>query len=291
MNLKPLLFLWPLLAAASLSAAPDFTARASYLWTENIGRASGRADFRDAAQYEAAFTAGLSRQLSSSILGRAQLELTGIHSPDFDALDELNFGPRGILRKKFGLGPDAPVLAFEAATIGRLARIDENNGLNLQGAVTLSKRFGPFFSARVRGEWEEHVANSNTYDTRHYGAHAAVSFDPIDRLRLSAGVGRISGLFTAGASGARFTNAQAGALGPAVADYYNAIPVSINNSLEPDWTVYRVEGDIDLWWFEISPALTDTLSLTVRYERTHAINIVDVEYRQDIFTVSLVYSF
>lgn len=291
MNLKSLLLLCPLLAAASLFGAPDFTARASYLWTENIGRASGRADFRDAAQYEAALTAGLSRQLSSGLLGRAQLELTGIHSPEYHALDEINFGPRGILRKKFGLGPDAPVLAFEAATIGRLARIDENNGLNLQGAVTLSKRFGPLFSARLRGEWREHVANSDTYDTRHYGAHAAVSFDPIDRLRISAGVGRISGLFTAGASGTRFNNALLGALGPDVAAYYNAIPVTVTDSLQTDWTVYRVEGDIDLWWFEISPALTDTLSLTLRYERTYAINIVDVEYRQDILTIGLVYSF
>jgi hypothetical protein len=275
-----------------IAALPiDYSAQGSYLWTENIGRASGPSDFRDASTYEAAFTAGMSRQLSSGLLGRVQLETVASTTPDYDLLDEATFGPRGILRKKFGLGPDAPVLSFELASLGRLARTDENNGVTLEGVVTLSKRFGPYVSVLARGEWQEHVASANTYDVHHYGASAAVTIDPTDRLRFSAGVGRLSGTFTVGASAARFAGALGGALGPDVAAYYATIPTTVTNTFSPGWIAYRVEGDVDYWWFDASPALTDNLTLSVRYERTHTVNIVNVDYYQDIFSVSLLYAF
>lgn len=284
-----LAFVIPSFAFAALPV--DYSAQATYRWTENLGRASGPVDFRDASTYDAGFTAGTSRQLSSGLLGRLQLEAVASVTPEYELLNETTFGPRAILRKKFGLGADAPVLSFEAATLGRLARIDENNGVTLQGAVTLSKRFGPYVSFLAKGEWQEHVAADNTYDVHHYGASAVINIDPTDRLRLSAGIGRLSGTFTAGASDLRFQGALGGGLGLPVADYYNRIPTAVTDTYSPGWVTYRVEGDIDYWWFSVNPALTDKLTLSVRYERTYAINIVDVEYRQDIFSVSLLYSF
>lgn len=283
------------LASAPLAAfaapALDYTAKATYLWTENIGRASGRTDFRDTSSIRADLSASTGRQLASGLTGSLQLEGSALTVPDYDRNDELTFGPRAGLRKKFGLGPDAPVLAFETAALGKLARISENDGVTLQGSVTLSKRFGPLLSAQIRGDWQEHVADARTYDVHHRGVEGRVSFDPTERLRFSVGGGRLEGNFTAGASAARFAGALGGALGPAVASYYNAVPQTVTDAYGPGWVAYRVEGEVDYFYLEFSPALTDSLALSVRYERNHAVNVVDVGYRQDIFSLSAIYSF
>ena len=269
----------------------DYTAAATYLWTENLGRASGQTDFRDTSSIQADASVGTSRQFSSGLVGRLQLEAGALFVPDYELVNEATFGPRGILSKKFGLGPQAPVLAIEAATIGRLARIDENNGVTLQGAATLSKRFNSVLSARLRGDWQEHAAEANTYDVHHFGGEGSVSVDATDRVRFTLGGGYLTGTFTAGASAARFAGALAGSLGPEVADYYASVPKTVTDAFGPNWVTSRVEGDADYYFFELSPAITDQIALTLRYERTHATNIVDVDYRQDIFSLSAIYSF
>lgn len=274
-------------------AAPvlDYSARGSYLWTENLGRASGKVDFRDTSSLRGDFAVGTSRALDSGLNGRVQIEASYLSVPDYELLDEGSFGPRAILSKKFGLGPEAPVLAFEAATLGRFARIDENDGVTLQGAVTLSKRFNSLISTQLRGEWQEHVADARTYDVHHVLGEARLTLDPTDRVRVTAGAGRLAGTFTAGASEARFAGALAGALGPRVANYYAAQPTTVTNAFQPGWTAYRVAGDINYYWFEISPAITDSFALALRYERNHATNDAAVEYRQDIVSVSAIYAF
>lgn len=269
----------------------DYTVRGTYLWTENLGRASGPVDFRDTSSYEANLAVGTSRQLAPGLTGRLQLEAGYLATPEYNLLDEATVGPRVSLRKKFGLGSEAPVLAVEAATLGRFARIDENDGVTLQGAVTLSKRFNPVFSAQLRGEWQEHVADGATFDVHHYGGEGRLVLDPTDRVRASIGGGYQTGTFTAGASAARFAGALGGALGPEVADYYAAIRKTVTDAFQPGWTSYRVEGDIGYFWMELSPALTDSLSLSIRFERSHATNIVNIEYRQDTFSVGAIYRF
>ncbi len=281
------------LAPAALShAAPlDYTLRGTYLWTENLGRASGPVDFRDTSSHRAEAAVGMSRELASGLGARLQVEAAHTGVPDYELLDEASFGPRASLRKKFGLGAEAPVLAFETAALGRFARIDENDGLTLQGALTLSKRLNPVVSAQLRGEWQEHVADADTYDVHHYLGEARLVLDPTDRVRVSVGGGYLTGTFTAGASAARFAGALGGALGSEVANYYASVPQTVTDAFQPGWTAYRVEGDVAFYWFEINPALTDSLSLSLRFERNHAVNIVDVNYRQDIFSAGLIYRF
>lgn len=280
-------------ATASVFAAPaiDYTAGATYLWTENIGRASGRTDFRDTSSIRVDLSAAAGRQIAPGLSGTLSLEGSALTVPDYDEADEASFGPRATLRKKFGLGPDAPVLAFETAALGKVARVSENDGVTLQSALTLSKRFGSVFSARIRGEWHEHVADGRAFDVHHRGIDARLTADLSDRLRFNVGGGRLEGNFTAGASAARFAGALGGSLGPAVASYYAVAPRSVTDVYGPGWIAYRVRGEVDYFYMEFSPAITDSLSLSVRYERNHAENVVNVGYRQDIFSVGVIYGF
>jgi hypothetical protein len=116
--------------------------------------------------------------------------------------------------------------------------------------------------------------------------------DPHPRLRFTTGVSRLEGTMTVSASRNRFVNgALAGALGPEVAAYFARVPTADTNIFSPAWVSYRVEGHVDSWWFDLSPALTDRTSLSLRYERNHAKSIVHTEYAQDILSVSINHAF
>lgn len=282
-------------SAAAFAAevpAPDFSARATYRFTENITRASGRADFRDAAEYELAATAGFKRQLTPRVFANLDLTLAGSFSPDYELLDRVEFGPRLALKRKFGLGPYAPVLSFENAVTGRLASLHEQDGFGARSGLTFSKRFNSWLAASASGEWAGHAAEHRAFSVAHWAADARVMIDPHPRLRFTAGASRLEGTFTASASRNRFVNgALAGALGPEVANYFARIPVADTNIYSPAWVSYRLEGRVEAWWFEVSPVLTDRTSLSLRYERNHAVSIVNTEYFQDIVSAGIHHAF
>lgn len=269
----------------------DYTTRATYTYTENHGRASGASDFRDGSAAKAEVIVGTGKQIARDVTLRLQLEGAALASWDYEKLGEATVGPRAIVRKKFGLGPTAPTVSFETAALGKVARVDEQNGVTFQGALTVSKRFNSVFSSRIRADWQEQVADHNVFDTQHIGVEASLSLDLSDRLRFSIGGGYVNGLVTAGASKARLDNAKLGALGQRIADYYNSVPSATTGAYEANWQAYRVEGDSDYVFFDFSPAITDSLSLAFRYERVHFTNIVSVTYRQDVFSAGVVYSF
>jgi len=183
------------------------------------------------------------------------------------------------------------MLTAEARTFGRLARLDESTGLGAQAATTLSKRFHALVSVAVRGELEQRWSRGDVNDTHHHAVSALLTLDPHPRVRLVAGAGHMRGLIVAGASGARFAGALAGALGPVIEAYYNSIPISSNHVFENNWTSYRVKAEVDFWYFELSPALTDRTALALRYERNRAVNRVAVPYDRDILTLSWLHAF
>ena len=275
------------LSAADISS-PDISVRAGYRWTENVSRSSGRRDFRDASEYELGVAAGYNRQLTPRIYAHVEFGLTGTVSPDYELLDHTDFGPRLTLKRKFGLGPYAPVLSAQTDLSGRLARLDEQQGFGARETVTLSKRFSPWLSAAVSGEWQGFMAERSAFSVSHFTADARVTVDPHPLVRFSAGASRLDGSFTASASRNRFVNgALAGALGPDVASYFATIPWARTDIFEAPWISYRVRGYVDAWWFEYSPSFTERTGLTLRYERNHAVSVVHTEYRQDILTLSV----
>jgi hypothetical protein len=213
-------------------------------------------------------------------------------SPEYELLDRTDFGPRLILKRKFGLGPYAPVLSAQTDLTGRLARLGAQQGVGAREILTLSKRFNPWLSASVSGEGQAFLADRSAFSVSHFAADARVTVDPHPLLRFSAGASRLEGSFTASASRNRFINgALAGALGPDVASYFATIPRADTDIFDAPWISYRVKGYVDAWWFEYSPSLTERIGLTLRYERNHAVSVVHTEYRQDTLALSVNYAF
>jgi hypothetical protein len=283
------------IAIAGLGSAagfnPDLRLKTSATWAENISRSSSSLDWTDAMTYEAAVTAGQHRQLADRLTGSLELEAAVLYRPEFRENDELSLGVRGELKQKFGLGPLAPVLTAEGKLAGISASMGGKDGWTAMGALSLSKRLTNAWSISVTGDWHDHYAASATFDARYQRFYGELTWDITSRWQLTYGYGRFWGDFTANASPVIWPRAIGGLLGPAINNYYNAMPWEVTNSYGSGWVTYRVYGESDLWWLQLSPALTDNVSLSLRYDSVFTINKVNVKYRSDSWKLSLLYNF
>lgn len=88
-------------------------------WTENISRSSAAIDWADAITYQVGVTTDFRRQLTSSLTGTAEFGADVLHRPEFNRNHEINFGVKGELKQKFGLGPFVPALTTTGSVTGK----------------------------------------------------------------------------------------------------------------------------------------------------------------------------
>lgn len=281
------------LLGASLApvSAADLRLKASTTWAENISRSSNPLDWRDSLIGEASVTASLGRQITSGLMARASGEAAVSGSTRFSLLGLATLGASGQLQYKFGLGPMAPVVQGEVTFARRETRIRGDDGYTASAGLSLAKRFTEAWRARVAGDWQQHYARRETFDTHSQRVFGEVTWDLSPRWQVTSGYGRQWMDFVATAGPVVWAQARSGAFGAAIANYYATTPTYVTGAFGPGWTSYRVEGKADLWWFELSPALTDRTSLALRYDHVLTVNRVKVEYQQDLWTLRLVHAF
>lgn len=271
--------------------ASNLRMEASTTWAENIGRSAVPADWRDAQTLQLRTSWTALREWQTGLVSIGELGAGLSHTPRLSHLDAFTAGASGQLRKKFGLGAFAPVAALDAGLQARAARVAGDDGWTANAALSLSKRLTPAWRVAATGDWQQHYADNEIFGTRHHRAFGTITWDITDRWSLSHGKGRLWGDFTANASPAVWSRALAGGLGRNVADYYNSIYWSPTDAMGPGWITYRVEGRVDFWWLELSPALGRNTALPLRYESRYSVNIVGIKYRQDIWSLQLLHRF
>jgi hypothetical protein len=266
-------------------------ADASIHWTENLARTSAAANERDAYGADVHGSAGWSRQLAPNLSALTHVEAALHATPKYELREHASLGVGANLRYKLGLGPLAPVFAASASAAAKIARLDDDSGFTTMLEVHGTKRLHEAVLVGATIEWKRHRADSATFDVGHrrYTAHA--SWDVTDRWRISHGHARLEGSFTANAAGAAWNRAIGGQVSPEVTSYYNSIPWQVTEIYGPAWVTYNVSGRAKYWWLEISPALTERSSLTLRYEQVAARNLIGIEYDQSIWSLSLAHQF
>ncbi len=285
------------LAAALLASVPapafaaDLRMKASTTWAENISRSSSPLDWQDTLIGEASASIGLGRQLAPGLTAGASADAVASGSTRFSRLGYATLGGRAQLQYKFGLGPLAPVVQGDLSVARKEARIAGDDGFAASAGLSVAKRFTETWRARVAGDWQQHYARHETFDTHSQRAYGEISWDITPRWQVTSGYGRQWMDFVATAGPVVWARALSGALGAPIARYYATTPTYITNAFGPGWTSYRVEGEADLWWVELSPALTDQTSLSLRYDRVLTVNRVNVRYQQDLWTLSLLHAF
>ncbi|MCM2275365.1 MAG: hypothetical protein NDI75_11300 [Candidatus Didemnitutus sp.] len=280
-----------LLLLPSLAPAATYRASLTTDWTENLSRSSSARDWQDVLTLHADATAAWSRQLTGNLTLITEVEAAAQLAPDFSQLSQGELTLRAEARRKFGLGPLAPTLAGRLALTGRAAGIEQDNGLTQHLALQAGKRLTESWRIAATAETWKHHARTDAFDISYRRYFGEVSWDITERWQLSSGYGRFNGSFTANASAFVWNRALTGLLGPAIQEYYTITPQAVTDSYGPGWVTYKVHGTARYWWLQLSPALSDTTTITLRYENTLMKNIVNVKYRQLSWSAALVHRF
>jgi len=277
--------------AAAGATAVEYRAQAAATWTENISRTSFTPNAKDAASYSLDASATHARQLAPAWTVIGALELGAEQVPDFGGLDRLGAGARATLRRKFGLGPLAPVLD---ASVG-LARVEfrepGRSGWRSDGGLTLAKRLNESWRVAAFAQWESFTAAGAPFDTRHRRLGAEASWAVGERWRLGAGGARLRGQIVANAAWAVWGPAIGGAFGPVVSGYYNSVPWAVTDTFGDGWVAYRVDCTADFLWGEASFDLGERTRAVLRRETVKVVNRISIRYDTEIWSLGVVHRF
>lgn len=283
-----------LVLAAALAPglrAATFTAAARAGWAENISRTSNPADAKDSGFGELTLSAGWHRQLSRNWQAQLSADVAASAEFDFPALDTRRAGAALQLRRKFGLGPMAPVLGLDFGLHRAAVRESGRSRLEAEAGLALAKRLSAAWRLAGGLDWTEHYARHDAFDVRHHRIHAEASWDLTPVWRLEFGGSRQWGQLTANASWPTWTRARAGDSGTRIAAYYGTLAWEESGTYGPRWVAYRIDARADTVWAGISPALGARVSLPLRYERTVVVNRADVRYVTEIWSLGVLYRF
>lgn len=267
------------------------TAAGTVSHVDNASRTSAEPNRKDATTYELNLGATRRQQLAPSWLLSLGADASWFRVEGYDLAGNVKVGPRLGLQRKFGLGPLAPVLQFDAAFTHKLARLEFDRGWTTEAGVRLGKRFAPAFKAGVAARWVEHNARSAVFDIDQRSLTIDATWDLSDRWSLTGSAGRLSGDIVANAAGPIWAMAITGGFGPAVFDYYTSRPWQVTEMYGPAWVSYNVEADVDLWSLAASCAISDHTTTEFRYSSAFVVNQVGVRYPTDSWGLSLVHRF
>jgi hypothetical protein len=269
----------------------SFSASTTASWVENISRTSYEPTRKDAATYGLVLGASGHRQLAPSWLLEFGVDADYLAVPDYALTEHSTAGPRLGLQHKFGLGPLAPVLQFNAAYTYKAARYAGDRGWTAEGGVRIAQRLLPNLKIAAGVQWLDHYADSSTFDIQQRTVSVEAVWDINERWRLSGSAGRASGSIVANAAGSVWWTAISGGFGPTVSSYYNSVPWATTNLYGEYWVSYNVEADIDLWSLSLDYALTGHTSLSLSTSSAFVVNRVGVRYPTDSWGLSVQHRF
>lgn len=275
----------------STFAAPSTQVSVSSEWVENISRSSSSRDWRDGLRLRARAIGAVSQQLDHGVTAIGEAEALAEATPKFENQKLLELTARGELRRKFGLGPLAPVVSVTGSVSALKSAVEEQDGFRTHLTARATKRFTETWRATAQAEWAKDYADAAVFDASYRRLSAELAWDITPTWQLSGGVGRLEGTFTANASSFVWNRALTGLLGTAIQNYYTVSPQAVTDSYAPGWVTYLVSGRINQWWLQVSPALSDHTSLALRFEDNLATNIVNVKYRTTLWSAALTHRF
>lgn len=279
-----------LLALAPARAA-EYRAQALGAWTQNISRTSFEPTAKDASSFAVDVSVVEARQLAANWTLIVGLEAGAERVPSFTALDRVSAGGTLTLRRKFGLGPLAPVVDASVA----LTRVDQResgrDGWREEGQLRIAKRFTETLRAGIFTRWQSFSARGAPYDTHERRLGADFTWDFAEKWSLAGGGSRLRGQVTANAAGSVWWAALSGALGPTIYEYYEEVPWAVTNTFGPGWVAYRVDCSADFLWGELSWLWTEQTRAVLRHETARVVNQVNVRYDTEIWTFGLVHRF
>lgn len=280
------------LSAQSAGSWSALRLKASTTRADNISHTSYVPTRKSGEYLTVSLASDYMRQLNRDWLLIGSGELLAQHVVTFNALSHVAGAGTLKLHRKFGLGPYAPVLELSSALAFYQFDEADRGGWQYTGGIGISKRFTDSLRLSARAAAVEYSARREVYDLSRREVMLEGDWDITDRWRLSLGGGRRWGEYIANAAWKIWAQAIYGQLGPVVQAHYRSLPWAVTNSYGPGWVTYRVRhSHTNLWWAELSPALTDQTSLALRYEFARVTNAVGIKYDLAYWTFGVNHQF
>ena len=274
------------------AAAAEFSVNAATAWVDNLSRTSHAPTQKSARVDEVAARLATARQLSRDWLLFADAGASLQHVGHFDALDRVGATGALTLRRKFGLGPYAPVFEASGSLSGQAFRESGRSGWQPDVMLRYSQRLTASWRAAAGAGWTHFVARDEPYDVTNRRLFLETQYELAAGWQIAAGAARHWGEFTANAAGAVWAQAIGGGLGPVIFDHYNTLAWAVTDSFGPGWVAYRIRNSrADSWWAELAPALTERTSVALRYAAVRVTNAIGIEYDTSAWTLSLSHRF
>ncbi len=287
-----LLLTGSLVGAQPVGLLSGLNLRVSSTWTDNISSTSHLPTLKSGQYFTASGSLAHPWPLNRDWLLVLEAEAILEDVPTFSALNSISGIGRVNLRRKFGPGAYAPMFEVSAGATATSFKEDPRSGFQLEAGTRLSKRLSPNLQLAGGINWEDYNAKHRTFDLRTHRVFLEGVWDITERWRLSAGATRIWGQFIANAAGSIWPLAIGGQLGPEIFHHYNTLAWEVSDTYGSGWVAYRNrESTVDQWWMELSPALTDRTSLSLRYEFNKAINAIGIRYDSVFWTLGLNHQF
>jgi hypothetical protein len=274
------------------AAATEFSVNAATAWVDNLSRTSHAPSQKSARVDEVTARLASARQLSRDWLLFAEAGASLQHVGRFDALDRVGAAGTLTLRRKFGLGPFAPVLEASGSLTGQAFRESGRSGWQPDLTLRYGQRLTEGWRAAAGAGWTHFVARDEPYDVTNRRLFIETQYELAAGWQIAAGTARQWGEFTANAAGAGWAQAIGGGFGPVIFDHYNTLAWAVTDSFGPNWVAYRIrDSRADSWWAELAPALSNRTTLALRYAAVRVTNAIGIEYDTTAWTLSLVHRF
>jgi hypothetical protein len=199
---------WGLLLPAVARAELGLDAGAGFTYDDNLPNALEADDRKGGGAVTANLAGVLHEQLDSNTgLGVSLIAESAIYL-QYSGLSNLGLGASAQLRHKFGLGAEAPWIAFSAQAVHYDYRYDYRDGWQYDAGATLGKQIGERWSVRGSVRYDRYTADqlqptilpgisTAAYDTAGWSVGFQAAFLLTDADTLSASYAYRNGTVTA----------------------------------------------------------------------------------------------
>lgn len=187
-----------LFCGPAIGADWGFDATAGFAHDDNVANALDAADRKSDSAVTLNLSAGLHEQIDESTGLGLSLVAESATFARYAGLTNLGLGMRAQLRRKLGLGAEAPWVAVAARAVHRDYHYDYRDGWQYDASAALGKRLGERWEVRATAHYDRYAADhlqpeaipgvsSAAYDVagRNFGAQAAFLLTEADTLSLS----------------------------------------------------------------------------------------------------------
>ena len=279
-----------LFCSPAIGADWGFDATAGFAHDDNVTNALDAADRKSDSAVTLNLSAGLHEQIDESTGLGLSLVAESATFVRYADLTNLGLGIRAQLRRKFGLGAEAPWAAVAARAEHRDYHYDYRDGWQYDASAALGKRLGERWEVRGTARYDRYTADhlqpevfpavsSAAYDVAgwNFGAQAAFLWTEADTLSLSY-------------SWRKGTVTAVTPSDPELLEYSEAVardPVFGNNLI-----AYRIRAKTDTVSINWSHALGQHSSLNLGYafRRTRAESEEYEYYYANLINLSVSYS-